>query len=216
MKIILLFLVSFIGNYAFTQSDSKSVLDKVAKVHNAYNTIQSEFKFSTTAPDGEKSKEETGKIFLKGDRYHLIVTSMDVIFDGKSIYTYLPESKEINITKPEPSKVEKGDFFFSNPRDVFKGYNKNFKSTFSKENNKDNGYYDIDLFPINLKTKYNRIHMRVNRQTYHIKDIQVVLKDGTKYNLEFVNFLPNTDVPDKEFVFNAKKFPGAEVNDMRF
>jgi outer membrane lipoprotein carrier protein len=214
-SILLIFCI--ICSYAYAQNDAKSVLDKVAAVHNGYKTIQSGFKFSTTSPDNNEPRTETGKIFLKGDKYHLAMADMDVLFDGKGIYTYLPKSKEVNITKPEPAKKEKGDFFFSNPRDIFKGYNKNFKSTFYKENDTSNpAYYEIDLFPIDLKTKYTKVRMLIQKQSFHIVNITLFLKDGTKLFLEFTNFLPSEDIPDKEFIFDSKKYPGIEVNDMRF
>jgi outer membrane lipoprotein carrier protein len=204
-------------NYALAQNDTKTILDKVAAVHNGYKAIQADFKFSTTSPDSKEPQTETGKILLKGDKYHLTMNNMDILFDGKSIYTYLPKSKEVNITKPEPAKKENGDFFFSNPRDIFKGYNKNFKSAFSKENNAANSsYYEIDLFPIDLKTKYTKVHMLVHKQSFHIFNITLFLKDGTQHFLEFTNFLPGQDMPDNEFVFDSKKYPGTEVNDMRF
>jgi len=58
--------------------------------------------------------------------------------------------------------------------------------------------------------------MLVQKTTYQIKDIKLFLKDGTQFILEFSNFSPNTELPDKEFVFDSKKYPNAEVNDMRF
>lgn len=206
----------FFCQYTYAQNDVKSVLDKVASVNNGYKTILADFKFKTSS-QGKEEYIKSGKFLIKGNKYKLVMDDMEVLFDGKDNYTYIPKNKEVNITKPEPSKIDKGDFFFSNPRDVFKGYNKNFKSAFSKESSKDNNnQYLIDLFPTDLKTKYTRVRMSVQKQTYHINNMTLFLKDGTLYNLEFSNFKPNAEIQDKEFVFDLKKYPGAEVNDMRF
>ena len=127
-----------IGIYAYPQDDSKSksILDKVASASNSYKTIKLDFKFITNVNlSSDQQHLESGNILMKGTKYHLALLNSDIVFDGKSIYTYLKEPNEINISKPEPTKVDKGDFFFSNPRDIFKGYNKNFKSTFIKETN---------------------------------------------------------------------------------
>jgi outer membrane lipoprotein carrier protein len=205
-----------IGSFAQNEAGSKEILDKTASINNGYKTIQADFKLTITGVD-KQVRNESGKILIKGDKYHLTLTTSDIIFDGKNIYTYLKERKEVNITKPEPAKVEKGDFFFSNPRDVFKGYTKNFKSAFSKETSNDNkSTYEIDLFPIDLKTKYSRLRMHIQKSTYQIQDIRLFQKDGTQFLLEFSNFSPNREIGDNEFVFDEKKYPGIEVNDMRF
>ena len=211
-------LTLLIGANTYSQDDSKLILDKVASINNGYKTFKVDFKFTpnTNEPAGQ-SKVESGRLQIKGNKYHLTLSNSDIVFDGKSIYNYLKEPNEINITKPEPSKVDNGDFFFSNPRDIFKGYNKNFKSTFIKETNVNKIIcFEIDLYPIDLKTKYTRLRMHIIKTTYQILDIKLFLKDGNQHLLEFTNFAGDSQLDDKEFVFDTKKYPSAEVNDMRF
>ena len=211
-------LTLLIGANTYSQDDSKLILDKVASINNGYKTFKVDFKFTpnTNEPAGQ-SKVESGRLQIKGNKYHLTLSNSDIVFDGKSIYNYLKEPNEINITKPEPSKVDNGDFFFSNPRDIFKGYNKNFKSTFIKETNVNkNICFEIDLYPIDLKTKYTRLRMHIIKTTYQILDIKLFLKDGNQHLLEFTNFAGDSQLDDKEFIFDPKKYPSAEVNDMRF
>ena len=211
-------LTLLIGVNSYSQDDSKLILDKVASINNGYKTFKVDFKFTpnTNEPAGQ-SKVESGRLQIKGNKYHLTLSNSDIVFDGKSIYNYLKEPNEINITKPEPSKVDNGEFFFSNPRDIFKGYNKNFKSTFIKETNiNKNICFEIDLYPIDLKTKYTRLRMHIIKTTYQILDIKLFLKDGNQHLLEFTNFAGDSQLDDKEFVFDPKKYPNAEVNDMRF
>lgn len=212
-------LTSLLANYIFAQNDpqAKAILDKVAAKNNGYKTINADFKFTSTNTQNDQSSNESGKVLIKGDKYHLAFNNSDIVFDGKSVYTYLHKENEINITKPEPSKTEKGNFFFSNPRDIFKGYNKNFKSKLIKEILIGKAQcYEVDLYPIDLKTKYSRIRMHIDKNIMHILDIKLFSKDGTQYFLEFSNFSPNIDIADTEFAFDTQKYPNAEVNDMRF
>ena len=112
-------LTLLIGANTYSQDDSKLILDKVASINNGYKTFKVDFKFTpnTNEPAGQ-SKVESGRLQIKGNKYHLTLSNSDIVFDGKSIYNYLKEPNEINITKPEPSKVDNGEFFFSNPRDI--------------------------------------------------------------------------------------------------
>jgi outer membrane lipoprotein-sorting protein len=198
-------------------NQAKSILDKVNAKNSGYKTIKANFKFTITGTINDAQNAQTGSIMLKGDKYHITMANSEIVFDGKSVFTHLLKENEINITKPEPPKTEKGDFFFSNPRDIFKIYNKDFKSRLIKEETTNNiPTYEIDLFPIDLKMKYSRIRLHINKNNLQILDIKVFLKDASQYSIEFSNFTPNGEISDSEFLFDTKKYPTAEVNDMRF
>ncbi len=217
-KTISFICLSLLACYAMAQDNqAKAILDKVNSKNNSYKTIKADFKFATTGIQNETLTTESGTIKFKGDKYLITLTNSDIVFDGKSIFTYLHKENEINITKPEAPKAEKGEFFFSNPRDIFKVYNKDFKSKLIKEDVLNNlPIYEIDLYPIDLKTRYTRIRLHINKNNMQIISMKASLKDGSQYSLEFSNFTPNTEIADGEFSFDTKKYPNAEVNDMRF
>ncbi len=201
---------------AQSDPEAKAILEKVSSINNSYKTIRADFKYTISDLRSKESNTENGQIAMKGDQFRLILGKTDITFDGKNVYTYIKGVNEINITKPEPSKNDNSDFFLSNPRDLFKVKN-DFKSKLNKELTIGNTIcYEIDLYPINLKTKYMRIRMHIDKNTYHITDTRIFMKDGTNYLIELSNFQPNIDIADSEFRFDQKKYPGAEVNDMRF
>jgi len=205
-------------NSIFAQSDpeAKTILEKVSSINNSYKTIRTDFKYTMSSMQDKESHIEKGKISMKGDQYHLSLGNTEITFDGKYIYTYLKEANEINITKPEPSNTSNGDFFLSNPRDLFKVKN-DFKAKLNNEINIGNvTCYEIDLYPVSLKTKCLRIRMHIDKSTYHIIDTKIFMKDGTNYFIELSNFQPNIDISGSEFQFDQKKYPGTQVNDIRF
>ncbi len=196
---------------------SKAILDKASTTLNAYKTISSDFTYLGTNTQTNETMTETGKIVIKNNKYHLSLKGSEVYFDGKDVYNYIPKSNEVNITYPEPSKTEKGEFFISNPRDIFKFQSKNFKSKFIKETTVKNiACFEVDLYPIDLKTRYSRIKLHIDKSTYHILAIKIFEKEGMQQTLEFSNFKTNIEIPDSEFVFDSKKHAGVIVNDMRF
>jgi outer membrane lipoprotein carrier protein len=220
MKITLFLLSAMIltiNVYSQTDAEAKDILNKAANKNNGYKTIKTEFKLTTTNPQSGETSSETGKILMQGDKYHLTFLKSDITFDGKAVYTYQQKANEVNISKPEPSKKDKGDFFFTNPRDIFKFYNKDFKSKLIKETEVGNApCYEIDLYPLDLKTKYTHLRMHILKSSLQIANIKLFLKDGTQHLLEFTNFTPNANISDAEFVFDPKKYPDIQVNDMRF
>jgi outer membrane lipoprotein-sorting protein len=207
----------YINLSAQTDPKSKTILDKTSEINNGYASISSEFNFITTDLQTNKSETQHGEIAMKGEKYQLKFNKSIIVFDGKSIYNFLTETNEVNITNPEPAKEEKGDFFITNPRDVFKFYTKNFKSKWIKETTiKNSVFNEIDLYPINLKTKYSKITMLIDKTTYQISTIKVSFKDGTRQTIEFLNFKANPSLSDSQFSFDTNKYPNLTVNDMRF
>jgi len=111
LSLIVLFILFCLSSYSQTDPKSRSILGRTSEVNSAYKTIESNFNFSTTDLLNNKTSTEKGSFALKGEKYKLKIDKTDILFDGKSIYHYNPESNEINITYPEPARTEKGDFF---------------------------------------------------------------------------------------------------------
>ncbi len=213
---LLILLISLtISSFAQTENQSAQILEKSSVKNNGYKTIKVDFKFSTTNLQNEKAINENGQILMKGDKYYLQLSNTEITFDGKAVYTYLKDANEVNITKPIASKKDKGDFFFANPRDVFKLYSTDFKSKLIQETSiLSTPCYEIDLYPIDLKTKYSRIRVHISKENLQIIDFKIFQKDGTLHFLEFSNFQANIEI--KDITFDPKKYPKAEINDMRF
>jgi Outer membrane lipoprotein-sorting protein len=218
-SILAIVLISLIGLKASAQNDpaAEAILDKTSAKNNSYKTIKANFKFISSSLKNNQSKTELGKILIKGEKYHLTYGNSDIYFDGKNVYNYLKSANELNISKPESSKKDKGSVFFSNPRDIFRFYSKNFKSKLIGDNTvRKQICYEIDLYPIDIKVQYTRIRAHIEKNSLQIVGLKVFYKDGAQYEIEISNFGANHDIPENEFVFDSKKHPGIQINDMRF
>lgn len=203
----------------FSQNDpqAKAILDKVSANGKSYKTISTDFTISETNIQNKDASNQKGSLKIKGEKYQLITPSNETYFDGKTVYNYLPGVKEVNITKPDAKPKNPDDFFISNPKDIFKIYEKNFKYKFIRETTLDGKQVaEIDLYPVDLNKKYSRIRMQIDKTTYKILTVKTFLKDGHQYLITFTNFKVNTEIADSEFSFDTKKHPDAEVIDLRF
>jgi outer membrane lipoprotein-sorting protein len=217
LSLILALALIFIQAQAQSDPQAASILEKSAKKIDSYKTIKGNFTFYTYLPQTKEPQTEKGSFSMKGAKYHLLMAKSEIVYDGKDIYTVLKDANEVNITKPEPVKNVKGNFFLSNPRDVFKLYNKNFKSKLIQEIEVSQKLcYEIDLYPKDLKTQYQSIRVHVEKSSLHIVNMQMKFKDGTRQMLQFDSFTPDKGVVDSEFKFDESRFPGVQMNDMRF
>jgi outer membrane lipoprotein-sorting protein len=217
--LIIYFFLGSVALHAQYDPQAKAILDKVSAKNKSFKTIKSDFTINISNLQTGESSAQKGSVMLKGDKYTIKLPDNEVYFDGKDVYNYLPDSKEVNISKPQatPKKNTGTDIFISNPKDIFKIYQKDFKYKFIKETTlAGKAIYEIDLYPNDLSRKYNRIRMQIDKNSYLILSMRAFFKDGQQYAITFDKFEVNKEIPDSMFTFDQSKYPDAEVIDLRF
>ena len=131
MKKVVLFLVMIMASIAmtFAQSDSKSekLLDEVSTKMNSYNNIYVEFKYVLDNTKENVHQETRGNATLKGDLYNVNFLGTNQLFDGKKVFTIIPEDEEVNI-----SEADADDDNTLTPSKFFSFYKKGFTYTWDK------------------------------------------------------------------------------------
>ena len=98
MKHILsIIFISFIGISLHAQDakKAKELLDDVTSKVKSYNNIVIDFKYSLNNPKERINQESNGNVALQGNLYHLNFMGVTKIFDGKKVYTIVPEDEEV-------------------------------------------------------------------------------------------------------------------------
>ena len=215
-----LFLFSFLflcNIYGQDDARSQKIIDDMAARFKTYSTVSVSFSLTVTQLQNQQETGQEGKIWLKSNKYKLEVPEYVIYFDGSKIYQYLPDVKEVNITKPDPDD-DSEDFQLSNPQSFFNLSSKNFKSKLIKEGSQNNRkVYEIDLYPIHIKTSgYSRIKVMIEKSTLQLVYLRAVMTDGT-YTLSFKPYeIHQTALHDSFFTFNLLLHPDVEVNDLTF
>jgi outer membrane lipoprotein-sorting protein len=149
---------------------------------------------------------------VKGKKYNLELMGMQSYYDGVTKWQYNKEANEVTISKP--TVIEGG--FFDDPTKLFKDYEKNFKSKFIGEQVvKGRNIYEIELYPIDLKTPYSKLNLTFDKKTLEPVQIKYQGKDGNNYIISVKMFRSNVIVRDERFTFEPKKHKGIEIIDMR-
>ncbi len=204
-------IILFISTNIFSQDQkAKAVLDKLAKKTKTYSTIKAEFAFKLENKEDNVSDTYKGTVWIKGNKYRVDLMGSIVFFDGKTKYTYLKESNEVNITEPDD------DDDVLDPSKIFTMYNKDFKYKFVSDKFEDTrALQTVDLFPKDLEKEYSRVRLRIDKTKNQIFEIKQFGKDGNYYTIRIMKFTPNVKLNDTFFNFNKAKYPGVEINDMR-
>ena len=218
MKRIALLILALGTSVCFAQKDpeAKTILDKAAKQASGYKSITAEFDCVYENLAEEKSEEYNGTLLLKGNRFRIDVDQTITFCDGKTRWAYLTESNEVTISPIEASNDDAPEEkFMSDPMSLYTIYRSGFKYVLGEtEEIGGKTMQIVELAPENNKKPYFKIKywFTPNNDLYQIKCFQ---KDGTRFTLTLTKFNTNQKIDDAELNFDAKKYPGIEIIDMR-
>ncbi|GCC51654.1 outer membrane lipoprotein carrier protein LolA [Chryseotalea sanaruensis] len=205
-------LALFTVTFAFSQYDAKALetLEAMSKKYKAIPAFEANIT-STMTNETEGIKEEfKGKITVKGDKFRLALEDQEIINNGVTVWTYLPAAKEVNIDNYDPGSDE------INPSKIYEAYKKGFKYIYLTDKT-ENGVLceEIDLIPEKRDAQYFKIKMMIGKKDKNIQSWTMFDKSGNKYKYTINKFTPNAAITDAFFTFDAKKYPGIEVIDLR-
>lgn len=218
MKIItILFILLCLANKLSAQlgqdPEAKKILDRVSAKTKSHSTIQANFELDIDNRQIKKKTKSTGLIKIKGDKYYMESMGTKVYFDGKTMWNYLVDDKEVTITTPDTSEED----FVENPAKIFTFYNHDFKYVLVGESKFDIGWtYEIDLFPKDLSQPYSRFKLFTRKDNDDIYMISAIGKNGINYTVYLKNIKYDETIPDSQFTFDPSKHKKVEVEDMRF
>ena len=216
MKNIMVLLLVFtgMGYTSFAQSDAKAtaILQAMSKKYKTYDIVKADFTISANNPKAKINQSDKGVLFVKANanKYKMVMQDRDLISDGKNQWTHLKEDQEVQLSTVE------NDPDAMNPAQIFTIYEKGFKAKYAGESKAGTKVYQlIDLTPTDAKKSYNRVRLTIDKKAMQIAKAVIYEKSGTTYTYSVNTFVPNVKLPESTFTFDAKKYPGVEVVDLR-
>lgn len=194
---------------------AKVILDALTAKTKSYNSLKAKFTYRYEDLKEGDNKTKTGNIIINKEKYKLEFLESVIFYDGKTMWNYLTEHNEVNITEPDTSEHDE-DSFLENPQLLFNIYNKSYKYRLIQEYTSNNvRYSEIDLYPKELGKPYSRIKILVNKDKMQLHSVAVFGKDGINHLFTFELLDTNFPVKDEDFQFNKADHPGVEVIDLR-
>ena len=157
----------------------------------------------TLRSDGET---EQGSAIVSGARFFFTTPRMNVWYDGRTQWTMLRSTGEVNISEPTPEELTA-----SNPFTVLN----NYASMYNIRRLPDEaGLRRVELTPKAANTGIASVAIST-ASTGRVSSVTVVFSDRRSVCLTVDSIKAIGAQPASVFVYDEKKFPATEIKDLR-
>ena len=211
-KLFFLILFSSFKAGLFAQYDPKAleILEAMAKKYRVIPSFEANFSYSLTNDVDKVHDEFKGKMTVKGEKYKLTLPEQEVVNNGTTLWTYLPDAKEVNIDNVDPNSDD------LNPSKFYEIYKKGYKYLYLEDKSEGGVLCEVvDLVPEKKDAQYFKVRMNIVKKDKSIQSWVMFDKAGNRYKYLITKFNPGVKVEDSFFTFDVKKYPGVEVIDLR-
>lgn len=211
-KLVLALIFGVYATTAWSQYDenARKVLDAMSAKYKAIPAYSADVTSSLINETEGLNEEFNGKISIKGEMYKLELEEQLVINNGSTVWTYLPDVNEVNIDNYYPDEDE------MSPSKIYDAYKKGYKYILIGEQTVNGALCsEIDLIPNNKDAQFFKIKLFISKADNSLKSWTMFDKSGNKYKYTIKNFKQQSGLKDTDFVFDASKYPGVEIIDLR-
>jgi len=203
---VILFTLQGISAQNNVQAEKK-ITDLLAEARTS--AIKTNFKLIISDKKDPQSMVSSGVFTLKGNKFVLEMDAMKAWYDGKTQWAYVSQSNEVSITEPTVKELSE-----TNPMAILSGFKSKCLIRFSTRV-KSAQNYCIEMIPKTKNNEIVKIDVQINKNNGNLVSIKLTNKNGSASLLTLSNFQKGIHVTDNIFVFNAARFKGVSVNDLR-
>lgn len=189
--------------------EAKKALDAISSKFKSYKTVQAKFSLKIENSAGKNLGTKTGNVYMKGSKYRISLPGQEIFSDGSNVWTFDQDANEVTISRLDPSSNSlTPQKLFTNFYEKDFLYKLNGPATIAGKSLK-----EIELTPIDKTKPFFKVLLYVDNNA--INTTKIFEKNGNRYTYSTNALKPNAAVADAVFVFDAKKYPGVEVVDLR-
>lgn len=182
--------------------EAKSLLNEVSAKVKSYDNIQIDFRYNLSNAKEHVNQETRGDVTLSGNNYVLNMLGTSRIFDGKKIYSIIPEDEEVTVSNYNAQ--EDKDI---SPSKMLTFYEKGYSYKMDiVQNVKGRKIQFVKLIPIDSKAEIKDILLGIDVQTKHIYKLIQTDAKGTKYTLTVNSFKTNQPLSKTLFTFDEARY----------
>lgn len=209
MKILLSIFTILSLTVAFGQdSKAQGILDKLSSKMKNEKSFYIEFSANVKNSSTGVDENETGKGWVKGNKYYASYGDNTIISNGVKTWTIVKEEKSVYETDAEDEEEDS-----MNPKKLMTIWESGFKNKYEKETKlSGETVHVINLYPKNPgDVEYHTIKLYIAKDANELKKVILKMKDGTNMTYRLTKYTSNPSIDDSKFVFDSKKYPGYKV-----
>ena len=200
----ILLITLFAGTlFSFGQNSdkAKALLDEVYNKVKGYDNIYIDFQSTLENTEADLKQETNGNVTLSGEKYVLNYLGAQQLYDGKKVYTIVPENEEVTI---EDVNEEEDNVSPSKMLTFYKtGHNYQWDILQNVGGRK---IQFVKLIPIDSNTEIKSILLGIDTQTKHIYKLIQTGHNGTKTTITVNSFKTDQPLSSTLFTFDEKKY----------
>ena len=180
---------------------AKSLLDEVYQKVSSYQNIQVDFKYALDNAEANTHQETRGDVIMEGDKYLFNLFGAQQLYDGKKVYTIVPENEEVTI---EDYTEEENTVTPSKMLTFYRSGHRYAWDIQQKANGRMIQY--VKLIPIDSKSEIQTILLGIDVETKHIYKLIETGRNGTKTTITVNSLKTNQPLSKSLFTFDEAKY----------
>lgn len=215
-KAISLIVLILVGSPLFAQEHQTQyeikgteLVNKASEKIRSYSALKIEFTYEMLNNEMDIDESMSGILFSAGDKYHMEVGGNLFISDGESIWNYIDDMEEVQISNAEDVEGE------MNPTSILDDFEEHFRATFIRQDAHNGKRVDIiDLVP-NTPQSFFKYRLALDARTNMVVYSAAYDRHGGTFTYFIDKIEENPQIPAGLFSFDESKYPGVFVNDLR-
>lgn len=176
-------------------------MEEVYEKVKSYDNINVAFKYELHNQEANVRQEMQGDVTLEGEKYLLNYMGAQQLYDGKKVYTVVPENEEVTI---EDKSSEENSI---TPSEMLTFYRDGHKYAWDiLQNAQGRKIQYVKLTPIDSSSEIESILLGIDAETKHIYKLIETGKNGTKTTITVTSFKTNQPLSETLFKFNEDKY----------
>lgn len=190
---------------------AKTILDAVSLKFKSYKTTKATFVYKVESAANKVLSSKNGTIYMKGVKYRVSFIGQEIFCDGINVWSFDKAANEVSITQFDPGSNT------LTPQKLFTNfYDDDFLYKLNSEKKLGTKIIqEIELTPTDKSKSFHKVYIYVDKVRKTITGTKVMEKTGSRYIYSVTALTTNSVIADSQFIFDAKKYPGVEVIDLR-
>lgn len=209
IKHILLILLCACTLLPVQAQKAQDILDKTAAKLKNSGGIEAVFE-ATAFKGTTETGSAGGTIKVKGNKFKIESNSLTTWFDGKTQWTLLAGSDEVNVSTPTAAELQA-----INPYSFINIYKKGYTATLTKASYEGKSVHEVRLLATSKKSSMQKILLTIDPTTLMPLSVRFKNAKGDWTRIRVRSIKTGRKFADATFTFDPKQHPGIEVIDLR-